>query len=114
MHTHTHTAHAHARAGEWASWLLKEEDSVDLVATCTPPLILFLIFNGCYGALSGILLGYLHLSMHTYVPTYIQTRLLGRAVRHLAWVAFFSLLAFLSSPSAAVIAPGCASCSLAP
>ena len=32
-------------------------ESMELVATCTPALILFLIFNGCYGALSGILLG---------------------------------------------------------
>jgi MATE family multidrug resistance protein len=43
--------------GEWASSFLKEEDSVDLVATCTPALMIFLVFNGCYGALSGILLG---------------------------------------------------------
>ena len=57
---------------------------------------------------------FMHACMHTYVPTCIHTRLLGRAVRHLAWVAFFSLLAFLSSPSAVAIAPGCAFCSLAP
>jgi MATE family multidrug resistance protein len=43
--------------GFWASAFLTNDDAVELVLTCTPALIVFLIFNGCYGALSGILLG---------------------------------------------------------
>ena len=43
--------------GAWSAPFLQEEESVELVATCTPALIIFLVFNGSYGALSGILLG---------------------------------------------------------
>lgn len=46
-----------ARDGTWSVYFLEEAESVHLVAECTPPLILFLIFNSGYGALSGILLG---------------------------------------------------------
>jgi MATE family multidrug resistance protein len=43
--------------GHWASAFLTEPASAELVESCTPALIAFLVLNGCYGALSGILLG---------------------------------------------------------
>mmetsp|Transcript_54482 Transcript_54482/g.129415 ORF Transcript_54482/g.129415 Transcript_54482/m.129415 type:complete len:541 (+) Transcript_54482:38-1660(+) len=43
--------------GMWAGYFLREVASVELVAACSPPLVLFLILNSGYGALSGILLG---------------------------------------------------------
>jgi len=41
----------------WASAFLTARASAELVESCTPALITFLVLNGCYGALSGILLG---------------------------------------------------------
>ncbi|EKX49295.1 hypothetical protein GUITHDRAFT_93333 [Guillardia theta CCMP2712] len=46
-----------ASRGTWVTSFLQGEESFVLVSRCTPALMLFLLFNSGYGALSGILLG---------------------------------------------------------